>query len=126
MFSEDRLMEYAGYYYWNKAAKRGTKGHSCKDKNEWVKVENAHPAIITREDVDAALALAQSRKPRTAAISSFNSKWALTGLNLEGEPFFTCKVCGAICQVGITPKAGDTAALIIITVGKKPVIIIIL
>ena len=106
MFREDRLKQYAGYYYWNKTAKRGIIGQTRKDKSEWIIVENAHPAIITDEEVEAALALARSRQPRTAAISSFNSKWALTGLNLEGNSFFTCKRCGGNMSGHNDPRGG--------------------
>lgn len=106
MFREDRLMQYNGYFYWNKAAKRGIKGQTRKDKSDWIIVENAHPAIITVEEVEAALALARSRQPRTAAISSFNSPWALTGLNLEGNSFFTCKRCGGNMSGHNNPRGG--------------------
>ncbi|HVJ49632.1 recombinase family protein [Desulfitobacterium sp.] len=109
MFREDRLMQYAGYYYWNKTAKRGTKGQTRKDKSESIIVENAHSAIISVEEVKAALALARSRQPRTAAISSFNSRWALTGLNLEGQPFFTCKCCGGNMSGLNDPRGGKYA-----------------
>lgn len=106
MFSEERLMQYAGYYYWNKAVKRGVRGKSQKDKSDWVIVENAHFAIITEEEVKAALAVSQSRQPRTAAASSSNSQWALTGLNLEGQPFFTCKRCGGNMNGHNDPRGG--------------------
>ncbi len=93
MLVENRLEQYTGIYYWNKEDHR-TPGKRYKDKTEWIKVEDAHPAILTQDEVEAALAITRSRQPRTPASRSFNSQWLLTGLNLENEPFFTCHLCG--------------------------------
>lgn len=89
----NRLNQYAGIYYWNKED-HNTPGKRFKDKKEWVEVVDAHPAILTKEEVEAAQALTSSRQPRTPAARSYDSEWLLTGLNLEGKSFFTCKVCG--------------------------------
>lgn len=93
MLRENRLLQYTGIYYWNKED-HSTKGKRYKDKGEWIVVPNAHPAILTTEEANAALALTLSRQPRTPAARSYDSRWLLTGLNLEGRPFFTCKICG--------------------------------
>ncbi len=93
MLVENRLMQYAGFYYWNKEDHKKS-GKRYKDKSEWITVENAHPAILTIEEVNAALAITKNRQPRTSAARSYDSPWLLTGLNLEGQPFFTCKECG--------------------------------
>jgi site-specific DNA recombinase len=106
MFREDRLMQYTGYGYWNRAVKPGTIGKTHKNKSEWVIVENAHPAIITKEEAESAFAVGAIRKPRTAAVSSFNSQWALTGHNLEGKPFFTCNCCGGNMSGHNDPRGG--------------------
>lgn len=93
IFRENRLRQYSGIYYWNKENHK-TPGKRFNDKSEWIEVENAHPAIITVDEVEAALAVTKSRQPRTAAARSYDSRWLLTGLNLEGSPFFICKECG--------------------------------
>lgn len=93
LLKEDRLLEYTGIYFWNKEDHR-TPGVRYKDQNEWIKVNNAHPPIISMEEAEAALAISKSRQPRTPAARSYDSPWLLTGLNLEGAPFFTCKRCG--------------------------------
>ena len=90
---ENRLMQYAGIYYWNKEDHQ-TAGKRFKDKSEWIEVPNAHPAILTLEEAETAISISKSRQPRTPAARSYNSPWYLTGLNLENKPFFTCKVCG--------------------------------
>ncbi|MEW6182269.1 MAG: recombinase family protein [Bacillota bacterium] len=92
MIRENRLMQYTGIYYWNKED-HNTKGKRYKDKSEWVEVSNAHPPILSIEEVKAALAVSLTRQPRTPAARSYDSRWLLTGLNLEGKPFFTCKRC---------------------------------
>ncbi|MCL6611536.1 MAG: recombinase family protein [Peptococcaceae bacterium] len=93
MLRDNRLMQYTGIYYWNKEDRK-TPGKRYKDKKEWIEVSNAHPAILTMEEVESALALTKSRQPRTPAARSYDSPWIFTGLNLEGKPFFTCKKCG--------------------------------
>ena len=93
MLRENRLWQYTGIYYWNKEDHK-TPGKRYKDKSEWIEVSNAHPAILTVEEVEAALAISKSRQPRTPAARSYDSPWMLTGLNLEGKSFFTCNECG--------------------------------
>ena len=93
MLVENRLEQYTGIYYWNKED-HNTSGKRYKDKSEWIKVENAHPAILTMDEVKSALAVTKNRQPRTPAGRSYNSPWLLTGINLEGNSFFTCKECG--------------------------------
>lgn len=93
MLRENRLYQYTGIYYWNKEDHKNP-GKRYKDKSEWIEVPNAHPAILTIDEVEAALAVAKVRQPRTPAARSYDSPWLLTGLNLEGKPFFTCAECG--------------------------------
>lgn len=93
MLKENRLMQYTGIYYWNKEDHK-TPGKRFKDKSEWIEVQNAHPLILTIEEVKACLSITKSRQPGTAAARSYNSPWLLTGLNIESKPFFTCKKCG--------------------------------
>ncbi|MGM0651684.1 MAG: hypothetical protein ACQES4_02735 [Bacillota bacterium] len=69
-------------------------GKCYKDKSEWITVHNTQPAILTIDEVKAALTIKKSRQPRTPAARSYDSPWLLTGYNLEGHPFFTFKECG--------------------------------
>lgn len=93
MLVDNRLIQYTGTYFWNKEDHK-TKGKRYKDQSEWLEIENAHPSILTIEEAEAAMAITKSRQPRTPAARSYDSRFLLTGLNLEGQPFFTCKVCG--------------------------------
>jgi hypothetical protein len=87
---------YSGVYYWNRTGRdlRGT-GQKWKDEEEWKKVENAHPAIITFEELDE---LRQVRGPEIERrrgrgnneARSANSRWLLSGKNALGESFFVC------------------------------------
>ncbi|MHB1419391.1 MAG: recombinase family protein [Bacillota bacterium] len=93
MLMENRLLQYAGTYFWNKMPRR-TPGKRENDRSEWVEVPDAHPAIITKEEALAALGVTKSRQPRIPAARSYDSKWLLTGNNIENTPFFVCKCCG--------------------------------
>lgn len=106
MLVENRLEQYTGIYYWNKED-RNTPGKRYKDKSEWIKIDNAHPAIITPEEAEAALAITKSRQPRTPAARSYNSPWPLTGLNTWGEKLFTCNKCGKSMK-GIKSGVNDS------------------
>lgn len=95
LFREDRLLQLAGYAFWNREDRK-TKGRRFKPKEEWVKVANAHPALITdeealqcRELIEASGGFNNKNFPQE------NSRFLLTGKNMETEPFFICTNCGA-------------------------------
>lgn len=93
MLRENRLQQYAGTAFWNKENKK-TFGSRFNPRNKWVEVENAHPAIITQEELDKAL-FKKSKARKIAPTGRANtSSYLLTGTNLEGMPMFICKSCG--------------------------------
>jgi hypothetical protein len=92
ILKEDRLEQYAGIAHWNKI-ERNT-GRKYKPKHEWVTVPNAHPAIITEEELEAALERKKLNRSGAPAGATKDSKHLLTGLNFEGSPLFRCGVCG--------------------------------
>jgi DNA invertase Pin-like site-specific DNA recombinase len=94
---------YSGIYYWNRTGRdlRGT-GQKWKNSSEWQVVENAHPAIISLEELEKLRNIkgkevkerkrnstVGKRKARTE-----NSPYLFSGNNLIGEPFFVCMNCG--------------------------------
>ncbi len=92
MLREDRLEEYAGTAIWNKENKNII-GIKYNDKSQWTICDNAHPAIITKEELRQAI----ERKNKTKRIEykfNPNSDYLLSGLNMEGEFLFTCAECG--------------------------------
>ena len=64
-----------------------------KDQDEWIVVENAHPALLTREQFDALDDLRQAKRKRAGGSTigqSYNEHL------LTGQPDrFTCKSCGS-------------------------------
>jgi site-specific DNA recombinase len=106
MLVDNRLDQYAGIYYWNKED-HSTQGKRYKDRSEWITADNAHPAIITKDEVEAALAVTKSRQPRTPAARSYNSPWPLTGSNTWGEKLFICNNCGQSMK-GIKSGVNDS------------------
>lgn len=89
---EDRLEQYAGTAHWNKIGRNQTGKY--KPKSEWITVKNAHPAIITEDEMEAALERKKLNRSGAPAGATRDSKHLLTGLNFEGTPFFTCVKCG--------------------------------
>lgn len=94
-FREDRLLQLAGYAFWNREDRK-TKGRRFKPREEWVKVPDAHPALITEEEalkcrelIDASGGFNNKNFPQE------NSRFLLTGKSIEGKPFFACTNCGA-------------------------------
>lgn len=88
--------EYSGTAYWNRTGKnlRGT-GQKWKPEEEWIVVEDAHPAIISREELNELQEIkgpeVQRRKGKGANNpKAVNSPWLLSGPNALGEPFFRC------------------------------------
>lgn len=90
---EERVLQYAGVAYWNKQDHK-TKGVRFKPKNQWVIVENAHPAIITMEEAERVLAVNRKRHKNRAKLWVEKLNYMLSGDNLFGEPLFRCKRCG--------------------------------
>ncbi len=94
---------YTGVYYWNRTGRdlRGT-GQKWKDPSEWEVVENAHPAIITVEELEELRATkgkeVKQRKRNSIAgkrqVRTEDSPYLFSGDNLAGEPLFVCLNCG--------------------------------
>lgn len=92
MLSEDRLEEYSGIAIWNKENKN-VKGVKYNPKSEWVICDNAHPSIITKEELQNALNRKEKTKNNHSAPKS-NTDYLLTGNNINDEFLFTCSQCG--------------------------------
>lgn len=92
MFTPDRLEEYSGIAIWNKENKN-IKGVKYNPRSEWVICDNAHPAIITQEELQNALARKEKTKSNNSSPKS-TSTFILTGLNIENNYLFTCSKCG--------------------------------
>lgn len=93
IFREDRLLQAAGYAFWNRED-RHAKGRRFKDKEEWVKVENAHPAIISEKEALLARELCGQKQRSKVPPRLHDSPWLFTGKNFNGEDFFVCVTCG--------------------------------
>ncbi|MDW7675375.1 MAG: recombinase family protein, partial [Bacillota bacterium] len=93
MLKENRLEQYTGTAIWNREDKQ-TNGRKYKPRNEWVIVENALPAIITQDQLEAALERKKLNKYNAPDGATRNSSYLLTGKNFEGNPMFTCGHCG--------------------------------
>lgn len=57
-------------------------------------VENAHPAIITPEELRDALARRSESRAHAKYAQANGSAYLFTGRNLEGGPMFVCASCG--------------------------------
>lgn len=93
-----------GYYngtgYFNRTGKDlvGT-GQKWKDRKEWLRVENAHPKIITDEEHAELVRvkgpiMEKRKKPGFRAPRAENSRYLFTGKNLAGNNMFVCLRCG--------------------------------
>lgn len=92
MLTSDRLEQYTGTAIWNKA-NNNVIGVKYNKKDKWVICENAHPAIITKEEYQKAM----ERKSKTSNNThkfNINSDYLLSGLNFEEQFLFTCADCG--------------------------------
>lgn len=105
MLREDRLEEYAGVAIWNKENKNVI-GEKYNSRDEWVICDNAHPAIITKEELQKAL----ERKSKTNN-SNYkfkpNSDYLLSGMNIENNFLFICSECGGHIIGSSTGKKRD-------------------
>ncbi|SFH22252.1 Site-specific DNA recombinase [Desulfotomaculum arcticum] len=91
---------YNGVGYFNRTSKDlvGT-GQKWKDTEEWLRLENAHPKIITDEEFVKlvkvkGLKMEQRKKSGFIPPRAENSRYLFTGKNLIGENMFTCLRCG--------------------------------
>lgn len=98
IFRRDRLLGAAGVAIWNRENKKDKmlrqEQGKFKPEDQWIKVENAHPAILTMEEVDLATALGEQRGPRTFTPRTDASPYLFSGTNAEGEIMFVCARCG--------------------------------
>jgi site-specific DNA recombinase len=93
LFREDRLLQLAGYAFWNREDRK-TKGRRFKPREEWIKVPNAHPALITEEEALKCRELIGERGFNDKNVPQEESRFLLTGKNAEGDRLFVCKNCG--------------------------------
>ncbi len=91
---------YSGFYYWNRTGRelRQT-GQKWKAPDDWVIIENAHPAIITVDEWQELKAVMEpivqgNRNKHKNTIRARSSHYLLTGENIAGEPMFICTDCG--------------------------------
>lgn len=91
---------YTGYYFWNRTGRdlRGT-GQKWKDREDWIVIDNAHPAIISKAEWDRIKTVMEpivrrNRKTRRFNVRSDNSPYLFSGDNAIGEPMFVCSSCG--------------------------------
>ena len=94
MLREHRLETYSGTAIWNKAVKRNNNA-LYKSRDKWVIQENAHPAIITKEEFKAAIERKKINRKLAPSGATRKSNYLLTGTNFERSPIFTCGKCGA-------------------------------
>jgi hypothetical protein len=74
MLRDSRLGQYAGIGYWNKENHQ-TIGTRFNPRDQWVRVDNAHTAIINEDEVQLALARKTNGR-KNATISRANgSPW---------------------------------------------------
>jgi len=93
MLSDYRLEQYAGTACWNKE-NRQTNGSRFKPKEEWIKVDNAHPAIITKDELENLLYRKTRARNNATAGRTGESPYLFTGKNLEDQSMFVCSACG--------------------------------
>ncbi|WP_134220259.1 recombinase zinc beta ribbon domain-containing protein [Pelotomaculum sp. FP] len=91
---------YNGIGYFNRTGKDlvGT-GQKWKNQEEWLRIENAHPKIISDEEFAELVKvkgplMEKRKKPGFRAPRAENSRYLFTGKNLIGENMFVCLRCG--------------------------------
>lgn len=92
MLSFDRLEQYTGTAIWNKENKK-VKGVKYNERDKWVICENAHPAIITKDEYKKALERKSKTSNNKVKLKSY-SDYLLSDLNTEGQFLFICGKCG--------------------------------
>lgn len=99
-----RQEKYIGTYTWNRAVKKSNKGtrnnHKQKHKDDQVNLENAIPAIITKEQFERIKQIFESRKNGTAPTK--NRHFYL----LSGGGFLKCAYCGSTLIGSISSSHG--------------------
>jgi Recombinase. len=101
------VLQYAGTYFWNKEDHK-TIGRRFKPKDQWIRVDNAHPAIITQEEAERVIALNRQRHRERPKLWIRKLNYLLSGDNIFGEPLFRCARCGGR-MVGHNPNPGRAA-----------------
>ena len=79
-----------GIYNKRKYAQQG--GGREKDKSQWIIVENAHPALLTKEEFEALKQLRTAKKKKNGSVTKYqsNKEHLLAGYSDR----FTCTSCG--------------------------------
>ena len=79
-----------GIYNKRKYARQG--GGREKDKAQWIIVENAHPALLTKEEFEALKQLRTAKKKKNGSVTKYqsNKEHLLAGYSDR----FTCTSCG--------------------------------
>ena len=83
-----KILKYCGYDFYNIHMKQG----KARPLEDWVIVENAHPAIITEEEAQAIIATRKKKKSErfdTGCVRSRTSEYLLSG------GLFICERCGS-------------------------------
>lgn len=93
MLRDNRLEQYSGTAFWNKE-NRNTVGTRFNPREEWIEAKDAHPAIITLDELDQAMVRKAKGKRDYTHSRTTDSPYIFTGTGLEGKTMFTCTSCG--------------------------------
>ncbi|MCE5200731.1 MAG: recombinase family protein [Armatimonadota bacterium] len=74
---KDKLLQYAGYSIWNRRNCQDEDGVVRRSTSEWVVTQEAHPAIISKEECEDLIALARQVDPQRKATKPI-SRFALS------------------------------------------------
>ncbi len=94
MLRENRLRQYAGTGLWNLTNRKAGETR-LRSPQDWIEVEDAHPPIISKEELKRALERKGRAGAKTIMARTSESRYLFTGLNLLGQAMFTCKACGS-------------------------------
>ncbi len=94
MLRDERLEQYAGTGFWNKENHK-TSGSRFNPREEWIIVPNAHPAIITNDELRSALERKNKNKKEYTYNRTKDSPYLFSGKNFNGDTLFTCNLCGS-------------------------------
>lgn len=93
MLRDNRLQQYTGTAFWNKENKQ-TIGTRFNPRDKWIESPNAHPAIITEDELELALQRKIKARNNASTGRTGDSPYLFTGKNLEGNSMFVCSSCG--------------------------------
>ncbi|MDW7652140.1 MAG: recombinase family protein [Bacillota bacterium] len=93
MLRDNRLEQYAGTAFWNKE-NRHTVGSRFNPREEWIEVIDAHPAIISHDELQDALKRKAKGQKNYTYSRTKDSPYLFTGKSLEGKSLFICTACG--------------------------------